>query len=261
MTDYYLDTSIQIERWFGSTKSRDRITEALEAGDDCTTSTHVLREWKHVVDQSAIDMLNVLTSDDPQDDLPRLAQGHGRSANRRMLILFNLTRNRRGAAWTREELRSRARQMIEFRSDEMFRDGLASIRDASKCGLARSEPFMAPSGRYGLKVTCRRDEDICRQPDAIENDLVNWEAGAAALRDVKRYEPMGNAGLEMASKKAHRKGKNCYQTTGDLSVALGSDPDETILTTDASFEVIGPAIGRQVRRLAPTAQPPQAKAE
>lgn len=261
MTSYYLDTSVQIERWFGSAQSRERITEVLGADGECSTSSHVRREWKHVVDQSAVDMLNVLTSDDPQDDLPRLAQGHGRSANRRMLVLFNVMKNHRGAAWTREELRARARQMVEFRSDEMFSEGITTVRDTSECGLARAEHFTAPGGHYGLKTTCRRDEDICRQPDAIEDDLDTWEAGAAALGHVKRYESMGEAGLKMASKKPDRKGKNCYEKTGDLSVALGSAPGETIVTTDASFEVIGPAIGRQVRKLPPTAQPPKPRAE
>jgi hypothetical protein len=258
LTGYYLDTSVQIERWFGAQESRVSIGQVLNSGEANTSSTHVRREWKRFVEQSAIDILNTLTSEDPHDDIPRLAQGYGREPNRRTLVLFNLVRDC-GTPWTRDELRARARQMLEFRSEEMFEAGLSAVRDGSQCGLAESKHFVDSGGHYGLKTTCSKGESICRQPEALEEVLDRWQAGSEALKATADFEVMGKAGLKMAADKGQRKGRNCYATTGDLSVAISAEPSETILTTDASFEVIGPAIDRDVMRLPATSQPPRAK--
>lgn len=257
MTRYHLDTSAQVERWFGAAASQARLADVLSTGRQHTTSTHVYREWKRIVDQSAVEILNTVTSENPTDDLPRLAQGYGREPNRRMLVLFSLMREGKGRSWTTEELRLRARQMLAFRSDEMFRKDMSSVRDSSECGLARNKATSSSTGQYSLKVTCKKTEQICRQPNAIEEQVERWTAGAGELQRSEPYASMGKTALKMATNEPERKGINCYGRTGDLSIALECDANETILTTDASFEVIGPAIGREVEKLPATQRPPR----
>jgi hypothetical protein len=255
LTNYYLDTTVQVERWFGAASSQARVAELLEEDGDHSTSTHVLREWKRFVDQSAVEMLNTLVSDDPNDDLPRLVQGHGREANRRILVLFSIVKEGKGSAWTRDELRLRAQQMLEFRSDEMFREDMKNIQNSSECGLAENVAAMDQAGHHYIKVTCKKSEHICRQPQAIEDELQRWRAGAEALRESEAHRSMGETGLKMAHSETERKGVNCYGRTGDLSIAVDCPADATILTTDASFEVMSPGVQREVLRLPPTKRP------
>ena len=260
MTSYYLDTSVQIERWFGAASSQARIAEILNQGEGPqSTSTHVRREWKRIVDQSAADILNTLVSADPADDLPRLIQGHGREGNRRILVLFSLMKEGKGGDWTTDELRLRAHHMLRFRSEEMFRGGIAAVHDSSECGLVNNKVAPDQAGLYTLKTTCKKSEQICRQPDAIEEELARWTAAAKKLQESPAHESMGKTGLKMASTRTERKGRNCYEKTGDLSIAVDCPPDATVLTTDKSFEVMRPGVDRNVLKLPPTEPPPKGK--
>jgi hypothetical protein len=204
-------------------------------------------------------MLNTLVSSDPTDDLPRLIQGHGREGNRRILVLFCMMKEGKGKDWTRDELRLRARHMLKFRSEEMFRGGLAAVHDSSDCGLAEKEVAPDQAGLYTLKTTCKKSEQICRQPDAIDEELDRWTSGAEKLRESSPHESMGETGLKMASSRPERKGRNCYEQTGDLSIAVDCPPNATVLTTDQSFEVMRPGIERDVLKLPPTKPPPKGK--
>jgi hypothetical protein len=260
LSSYYLDTSAHVERWFGAASSQGRVAEALQGNGPHSTSTHALREWKHIVDESAGDILNTLVSDNPEDDFPRFLQGYGREPNRRILVLFSLLRGARGGDWTKDELRLRARHMLDFRSEQMFRKDMAAIHSSSRCGLAENEVAPDQGGIYALKSTCKKSEDICRQPDAIEDEVDRWTAGAKALKQSSAHEAMGETALKMASSRNERKGRNCYAKTGDLAVAMDCPEGETLLTTDRSFEVMESAIERDVLRLAPTEGPPKGKA-
>lgn len=260
LTRYYLDTSAHIERWFGAATSQARVAEVLQGDDPHSTSTHALREWKHIVDESAADILNTLVSANPHDDFPRLLQGRGREPNRRILVLFSLLKAAKGPDWTRDELRLRARHMLDFRSEQMFRKDMASVHDGSECGLARKEVVSDQGGILALKSTCKKSEDICRQPDAIEHEVDRWTAGAKALEQSSAHEAMGETALKMASSPVDRKGINCYAKTGDLSIAIDCPDDETVLTTDRSYEVMGSAIERDVLKLPSTQGPPKGKA-
>jgi len=71
---------------------------------------------------------------------------------------------------------------------------------------------------------------------------------------------MGRKALEImhSSNRLDRKGKNCFGAKGlggDISIALECRDDEILLTTDESFERIGPAIGIHVYRIEPTPPP------
>lgn len=257
LTAYYLDTSAQVERWFGAAETKRGIEGLLDEGEAHATSTHVRREWKRIVDRSAAEILNTLTSERLADDLPRMAQGFGREPNRRQLVLYCLAAE---GDWTRDEIRLRAQHMLDFRSDEMFEDRLTSIRDSSECGLAEKRAEQDRLGVYGLQTTCRKGDRICRQIDSIEEKLEAWSNGAQKLSEEPNYEDMGKAALAMARNQEEREGRNCYGRTGDLSIALECEEAETILTTDASFEVVGATIGRTVVRVPPTQPPLRAKA-
>jgi hypothetical protein len=95
-------------------------------------------------------------------------------------------------------------------------------------------------------------EGICRHEERLDDDLASWNRGSSALvgspNDALRS--MGKLADEMRASPGLRTGKNCYARTGDLSIALDCHPDETLVTTDHSFETIGPALGLTVLRIA-----------
>ena len=159
-----------------------------------------------------------------------------------------------------ETLPIRAEIFLRSGAEELFKYGLDEIRDGSECGLAREPVVIDPSGRLTLRRMCRKAECVCVQPAFLEGRKDEVDAAATALRSHPRFRAMGAlAQKAMASKnELDRKGKNCWGAGGlggDISIALECNPDETLLTTDASFEVIASAVDVQVERVEATPPP------
>ena len=92
MTRYYLDTSAHIERWAGEASVKDEIKTLL--GEEAhATSTHARREWKHIVEGGAAEILNAYDDgDDIASMLARLSNaGYGRAPGQALRVLSMLT--------------------------------------------------------------------------------------------------------------------------------------------------------------------------
>jgi hypothetical protein len=225
------------------------------------TSTHVYREWKRIVDAGCADVLNVLRDDptDVDEVLARLSAGFGRSAAQSLRVL-NLVSAGQGLDAT---LEIRARAFLRYRSRNLFHHNIGTVRDGSECGLARNEVQQDSSGHWQLIDRCKKTDEICREDEFLGDEATRADAAARALVDKSEREPdrkMGRAMLKMLPVPRDRKGKNCYWQTGDIAIALECDADETLLTTDRSFEVICPAIHRRVHRLKSTSPPASSSA-
>lgn len=257
MTRYYLDTTAHLERHAGDRDRREAVKSRL--GDDRhASSTHVLREWRHIVEGAAIDILNALSAgdNDASSLWARLSQGYGRAPGQRLRVLAMLS----GQSLDLDTLRLRAEVFLRSGADELFRHRLDEVRDASECGLAREDASLDSHGRWTLRRMCKKTECVCVQPQLLEDRRDDVSAIGAALRNDARFRQMGRlAEKVMASQDPlERKGKNCWGAGGvggDISIALECAPNETLLTTDASFDVIGPELGIQVERIAPTPPP------
>jgi hypothetical protein len=256
VTRYYLDTTAHIERWGGEKALREGIKNLL--GDEAhATSTHVLREWKGIVDDGAADVLN-LFDEGNEFDLPtlfaRLGQGMYRGPGQALRVLTMLS----GDGTIDANVTTRARTMIRTLSRKLFERQINDIRDASECGLARNEATEDKHGNWTLVKRCKKGDKICRQDDFIHDHLARAQDAADALI-AKSERPadkkMGENMQKGIKNPPDRKGVNCYGGTGDISIALECGKSETLLTTDKSYDIICPAIGRNLKRIPPTRNP------
>jgi len=257
VTDYYLDTTALIERWTGEADVRDEILAILGEGVHATSS-HVRREWKRVIDGTVADVLNAIR--DGESDLgsilARLSQGWGRQQGQRLRVLAMLANQIRDCSPI--ELELRAGQLLRCGSEQMFVHHIGEVRNGSDCGLSKNEVTRGSDGRYSLVDKCKRDEEICRQDEYIADDLPKWKSASQGLvdhSDRSGDRKMGKLGLELASTPVKRKGKNCYARTGDISISLECKAEETLLTTDASFDAMAKETGMPVKRIKATSPP------
>jgi len=133
--------------------------------------------------------------------------------------------------------------MMRLGVDHLIEQVASEVRTPSECPLATAVPVLE-SG-WQLRTTCKRGEGICARVDRVSADLERWTAGAEALleSDSPEYKRMGRLAVTMANEPDKRTGKNCYASTGDLAIALDAHPGDEVVTTDRSFEVLGPAMG------------------
>jgi hypothetical protein len=259
---YYLDTTAQLEGWAGDESTRQRVNDLLGKATHAT-STHVLREWKHIIEGGCADVLNALR-DRPgslSDLYSRLSQGWGREPSQRLRVLSLLTGESTGIDPGEIELRAAA--MLRYRSASMFETQIDEIRDGSECGLARNVVVRDSGGRWAEaqpetgRDRCKKDDTICRQDDDLGSKLDRLEAAGRALlaSSDTNHRTAGKTALQAVKVARDRKGKNCYGYLGDVSIALECGEGETVLTTDRSFEVMAPALEIDVERVAPTPSP------
>jgi hypothetical protein len=254
LTRFYLDTSAHIERWGGEQSIKDEIRNLL--GDEAhATSTHARREWKRIVEGGAAAILNAY--DEGDRDLAslfaRVSQaGYGRSSGQTLRVISMLTA---GEGVIDLNITTRARLFVRTLARKLFESQMNVIRDGSECGLALNEPIEDSKGRWSLVDRCKKTDNICRQVEFIEERKEAARHAGEALRDLSPRDgdqQMGETVLQGLKVPADRKGRNCYGRTGDVSIALECASDETLLTTDASFDVIAPALKINLHRLAPT---------
>ena len=246
-TRYFLDTSAQVERWAGTRLVKDNIRSRLGAADH-GTSRHVLREWKHVVESTCLEVLNAL---DKSPDFPTLfaslSQGFGRDASRRLRVLSVVFGGERTVDLQQIRLRC---GMLLRQHESLFMQNIDLVADHCECGLTDETPSTNRKGERELKWRCKKTEEICERKREVEATADELRTVGAALIGDSRYRAMGETAQRVADNPIEGKGQNCWRVLGDVSIALDCGEDDVLLTTDQSFEVIGPALGKQVERIA-----------
>jgi hypothetical protein len=219
------------------------------------SSEHVLREWKRIVFTSVRSLVTALDEEpDLAAAISRLNVGRGREQSQRLLALSMATTNSDSLVsddnLAKTIVRTRAQQLLRGDGQRRFDRVVGDLRTASACGLAAANATQK-DGAWQLKMTCTWDEGICVHADHVEDRLAAWSAGAEALRrsNNESHTKLGRVGQEMAESRRKRTGKNCYARSGDLAIALDCAADEELVTTDGSFEVLGPVMGFNVVRL------------
>jgi hypothetical protein len=240
---YYLDTSIQVERNGGL--KRQQANERLSLGSHAT-STQVEREWNRFVFEASTALRNALAKSENRGDVvSHMRQGWGRKPSRNWQV----------AEWvmgTEADLRVVEKRLDDFlrvRARAMFRAKIDLVRDGTDCGVVSRRPYRKSSD-WRYDAMCTKAEEICRQPEFLSQEIERARAAATALEGSEREgdRTMGqraNTALADISKNA-TKGKACHGANGiggDICIALECGPDETLLTTDESFDHICPAIG------------------
>jgi hypothetical protein len=249
------DTTAIFEYHVGASGPRDEVRTLLALRRDVATSEHAVREWRRILTSAVGDLLTAL---EEEPDLPavlgRVSQGFGREPSQRLRALglccgpleFNIV-----------EARVRARQVLRVEIGRLVDQIVSEVRAPSACPLATNKPYMQ-ADRWKIDSTCKRGAGICRRVEYLEQESSRWQAGADALAESESpdYRRLGRVGREMARDATRRTGKNCYQLTGDLAIALDGAAGDEVVTTDRSFTVLGPPMGLQVH-LVKTVRPPE----
>jgi hypothetical protein len=218
-----------------------------------STSTQVEREWNRIVYTVCVALRNALAaSDDWTDVVKKLSLGYGRTAARAMQVTHWIT----GSDTTDFEIVSKRLedfQRIRFRV--MFHAGIGTVRDGTNCDVARRRPRLTSSG-WEYNPQCRKTDDICDQPAFLAACRQRAERAALALQASKRKadRKMGEGAITALQSPSvgATKGKACHADRGlggDIIIALECAEDETLVTTDESFDFICPAIGIKHVRL------------
>jgi hypothetical protein len=257
--DYFLDTSAHIERHGGERAVRDHIRGLLAAGQHAT-STHVLREWKHIIHGSAVAILNACEGASNVGDVrARLRNGFGRQPAHHWLALDMICGEPTGV----HEIELRAERFLRSTADVLFELDVADVRNASNCMLARERVGRdVRTGEWKIRTKCSRTECDCDQIAFTDANAAQIDDAIAALAasGVSGHRKMARIAKDAMARpdKTYRKSKNCWGGSGlggDISIALECGLDEVLLTTDRSFDAICPAIGRAHHRVDGTRAP------
>jgi hypothetical protein len=251
-TTRFADTTALFEYHAGTGTTRAEARDQLKPRTNVASSDHVKREWNRILFSSVKAFIEALESEpDLSAALARLSFGWGREPTQRLrataLVCAGSTR------LDVTDAKIRGRQLLRGGGDVLFAQVVGDLRNSSRCGLAQEKPTQAPDGMWELKTTCKRREGICDHENRIATALGRWRAGASALASSTSpgLRQMGQRGVTMAADPVMRTGVNCYGKTGDLAIALDCDPHETLVTTDASFEVLASAMNFSVHRISP----------
>jgi hypothetical protein len=249
---YYLDTSAQIERFGGSREKRAKLKTLLAAGRNATSS-QVLREWNRIVLGACVALRNALADAKSWSDVvPALRKGFGRAPLHHWMVADWITRNdTRNLAL----IDMRAKDFQRVRARVMFHNGIEVVRDGTDCPVARRQPNPSAKG-WRYRPTCKKTEEICTQPDFLGSNIDRARAAATALVGSSRSNDskMGKAALKALDGVGDgaTKGKACHDHMGiggDICIALECGANEVLVATDASFDLICPAIEVQHKRL------------
>ena len=150
----------------------------------------------------------------------------------------------------------RTRRFLRVDAHVAFHDGIDTVRDGTECQVARRGPTHDRiTGTWDHDKRCRKTEDICSQHAFFDEHLDRAKAAAQALETSTRKpdREMGKRATDILERMPTNdsKGKACWGAGGlggDISIALECAVDETMVATDASFDLICPAIDVQHRR-------------
>jgi hypothetical protein len=246
----FADTTALFEFCVGTKVTRPAARGLLQPRDNVASSDHAQREWKRITFKAVRDVLEAVEEEpDLSAVLSRLGRGFGRAQSQRLRALALIV----GTSQTLDtaDARIRGRRLLRGEADRLFHRVVGTLRAGSECGLAVQQPTVDPDGRWTMKITCQRREGICRHEERLGQDAPRWSAGARALKESETasHRNVGRKGVEMASTPRLRTGVNCYGVTGDLAIALDCRAGEELVTTDAIFEVMAPAMGFTVQRI------------
>jgi hypothetical protein len=244
---YYFDTSAQLDRHCGEARIRRALKKLAMDSGGVATSTQVEREWNRIVLGALAALSRALrTAEDYTDVVRTLSKGYGRKPSQRWQVLNLITENKTADL---DEVAARLQDYRRIRARAMWRTGLREVRDGTKCGVARRR-LEYDGGRWAYHDTCRKIEEICDQPAFLEENRDRAEAAARALLDSDREgdRKMGKKALNALSDEDRRstKGAACHGgggIGGDICIALECEEHEVLVSTDASFDLICPALG------------------
>ena len=241
-TDFlFLETTLQVERIFGSERMKQLVNEAVR-GRHLTTSTFVLMEFKRTITADFVNFYNSLEHEENiSEALTQLAKSYGRHSSRYLLILSVILRERR--TLSREKMMEILSRYIRWDLRRRFYKGIDRVIDKVQCPLAAREPVFE-NGFHSLDVTCRKGENPCRVSELTRENMKEVKK----ILGVFRGESLAKGMVELLGKviedPEEMDGRTC-QLLGDVVITLEAPHDTSILTTDRLFKPLCESIGKE----------------
>lgn len=211
----FLDTTIQIDRIFGSRKKKAAIRAACE-GHTCCCSTYVLGEFYATIIKDAVDIYHILWGEDNLNEAERRVSELARNRrSERMHLLFiqlrDLYQN------NLDEIRCEVQSYLEDLL-HMFHRGLEeTLGDATQCQRGRARLVMEEGLPILEGAGCRKDSCRC-EVEAF------WKDNQPLLEDVTFPDTLQEKPAQLLH--AIRQGKynnikgNSCRTLGDSIITL-----------------------------------------
>lgn len=178
----FLDTTIQIDRIFGSKKKKAAIRAAC-AGHHCCCTSYVLGEFYATIVQDAVNIYHILLSEDNLDEAEkRVAElARNRHSQRMHLIFIQLRELYQNDL---EEIKCECQSYLEDLI-YMFHRGLAEdISDTTGCQRGKACVEYEDEIPYLTGVNCRKDTCVC-QIEEFWRDHLPLLAGVPLPEDLE----------------------------------------------------------------------------
>ncbi|MFQ6032256.1 MAG: hypothetical protein ACE5K2_04975 [Candidatus Zixiibacteriota bacterium] len=237
----FLETTLQVERVFGSERIKRLINEAVR-GRSLITSTYVLMEFKRTITSDFVNFYNALEQEENiSEALAQLAKSYGRHSSRYLLILSVILRERR--TLNKEKTLEILSRYIRWDLRRRFYRGIDHVIDETQCPLSVKEPVFE-NGFYSLDVTCRKGENPCKVSELIRENLEDVKKIFEALKGAPSAKGMVELLGKVVEDPKEMDGRTC-QLLGDVVIVLEAPRDTPILTTDRLYRLICEAIGKK----------------
>ena len=240
---YYLDTTIQLSKLFAPVDLRHRIMAQINTYP-CTVSRYVRMEYLRWLEPSIQlhQMLQREVKRNPTTALDevqaRILMTFGRNQTKMLAILTLLSR-----VYGREMplFMLHLETLIDYEFENLFRKNVTELPDPIAFPLMDLHAIRQEAS-YHLEpsIPYRRGEMPCHIVEFLQNHRTELKELALALN--KDYPKMADACQRVLANPDDAQGNLC-KTLGDVIIALQTPAHAVLWTTDASFDLICPALG------------------
>jgi len=248
MTKLFLETTIQIQKDFGTKEQRRNIKKALQ-GKQLLTSTYVMMEYLRTIVADAVYIYVKLKETEDIGEalihLSELRQYEHRRASRCYVILGRLV-DRCGI--DQDVILTRLETFLEWQWYDLFSYGVEEIIDETGCMLTKRD-VQSQEQIYRVNLRCRREEKQCQLVEFLNSKRDSLVAIREKLyhqensQQVKISELIAEV-LEDITKAQGR--NNCWRL-GDVIIALEVPDDAVLYTTNVRhFQPICAALGKNM---------------
>lgn len=242
-TTYYLDTTIQLSKLFAPSAIRHMIQQRIKE-QPCVVANYARMEYLRWL-EPAVAVHQLLQEEIARNRTTALSEvqarillTHGRNQNKMLSILTWLLRAYSPDA---RMLVVYLKTLIEYEFHAAFIQGVEQLSDPIACPLMNLQAIPQANGyRLEPNLGYRRGAMPCHIIDFLQGHRNALQELAAALQEA--YPPIADACKRVLKNPTDAQGNTC-KTLGDVIIALQTPADAILWTTDASFDLICPALG------------------
>lgn len=242
----FMETTVAINRHFGTRNQRDFVTQAL-TGRQVITCTFVLFEYKRVVQRACVEFHRLLThTGNIIEALQNFGQGYSVS---QLSIGYSLFPSIISSANNEvSKVLKILERVIDRRLSSLFLSNISEITDATRCALAYQQPVRQGDTYAPGFLQVSRERFDCDLPGFIETNRDAFQAIYDALSSQRTAHTRRLCQVlsRVLNVPAESRGRNAL-ILGDVIIAIEMPKDALLLTTNRrDFEPICAALGKEI---------------